>query len=334
MPVNKHLYKRYKIIDCCLRDVNRKYTYENLLETVNARLREIDCETIQLRQLKNDLAEFESKEDFANIKQGRKRILRYENVLCPFPFDYFNDWIMTSIDNILKLLSEPEFSEKPIFKSMRMLISHIPVFLSSKIDSNFLEFEDNPFLKGVEHFDRILYSILNKVVLNIEYEPYGKSSIQFVAHPYSIKQFNNRWFLICSTDSFPNDLTNLAIDRIKSLQINESIQFRDSPVNIDEYFEDIVGVTVSHNEIVKIKLKVSEKRYPYIESKPIHSSQTELKSERTDGYKIITIKVKPNKELTSLLLSYADDIEILEPEYLREEMRKKVENMYMKYTQK
>lgn len=334
MPVNKHLYKRYKIIDYCLRDVNREYTYETLLETVNARLRDIDCETIQLRQLKADLAEFNSKEDFVNIKLGRRKILRYENVHCPFPFDYFNDWIMTTINDILKLLSEPEFSGKPIFKSMRMLISHIPVFMSSKIDANFLEFEDNPFLKGIGHFDQILYSILNKVVVNIEYEPYGKSSIQFIAHPYSIKQYNNRWFLICSTEAFPNDLTNLAIDRIKSLQTNENIKFRDSPINIDEYFEDIIGVTVNKNEIEKIKLKISEKRYPYIESKPLHSSQTELKSERMDGYRIITIQVKPNQELMTLLFSYADDIEVLEPQYLREELRKKIENMYMKYTRK
>lgn len=334
MPVNKNVYRRYKIIDTCLRDLNRTYTYENMLEVVNTKLRYIDCDTIQIRQLKYDLNEFESKEEFVKIKQGKKRILRYENTNCPFPFNYLNDWIKTSIDDMQKLLAEPEFSDKPIFRSMSMLISHIPILLSSKIESKFLEFDDNPFLKGIEYFDRLLYSILNKMVLNIEYEPYDKSPIMYVTHPYSIKQYNNRWFLICSTDSHPNVLSILPVDRIKSIDINENVPYRENQINIDEYFEDIVGITVPNTEVVKVKLKISEKRYPYIESKPIHSSQTELKSERTEGYRVISIKVKPNRELETLISSYSDDIEVLEPEFLREKFRNKIYNLYNKYNPK
>lgn len=331
MPVNKNVYRRYKIIDTCLRDLNRVYTYDNLLDVVNTRLKNVDCDTIQLRQLKYDLTEFESKEEFVKMKQGKKRVLRYENVDCPFPFNYLQDWIRTSIDDMQKLLAEPEFSDKPIFKSMSMLISHIPVLLSSDIESKFLEFDDNPFLKGVEFFDRLLYSILNKMVLDIEYEPYGKSSILYVTHPYSIKQYNNRWFLICSTDAFPNVLSIFPVDRIKSVNTNENVPYRDNHIDIDEYFEDVVGITVPNNEVVKVKLKISDSRYPYIESKPIHPSQTELKSERTEGYHVISIKVRPNKELESLIFSYSDDIEVLEPEFLRERFKNKISNLYHKY---
>lgn len=333
MPVNKNVYRRYKIIDSCLRDLNRTYTYDSLLEVVNTKLQYADCETIKIRQLKYDINEFESKEEFVKTKQGKKRVLRYENTDCPFPFNYLNDWIKTSIDDMQKLLAEPEFSDKPIFRSMSMLISHIPVLLSSNIESKFLEFDDNPFLKGVEYFDRLLYSILNKMVLNIDYEPYGKPSIPFVTHPYSIKQYNNRWFLICSTDSYPNALSILPVDRIKSIDINDKVPYRDNQINVDEYFDDVIGITVPNTEVVKVKLKISEKRYPYIESKPIHSSQTELKSERTEGYHVVSIKVKPNRELETLISSYSDDIEVLEPEFLRDKFRVKAYNLYNKYNQ-
>ena len=66
---------------------------------------------------------------------------------------------------------------------------------------------------------------------------------------------------------------------------------------------------------------------PYVLSKPIHYSQ-ELEDE-TEG--IVSIDVIPNKELISELIWFRDDVEVLSPESLREEIKEKIAEMYQKY---
>lgn len=68
---------------------------------------------------------------------------------------------------------------------------------------------------------------------------------------------------------------------------------------------------------------------PYIETKPIHMSQKRLKA---DGdYFITSIQVIPNYELYTLLLSLGPDVEVIEPEGVRLEMGRMVEEMNLFY---
>ena len=49
---------------------------------------------------------------------------------------------------------------------------------------------------------------------------------------------------------------------------------------------------------------------------------------------MISITVKINKELESLILSFGDDIEVLEPEDFRNRIAEKIKLMNQKYTDK
>jgi predicted DNA-binding transcriptional regulator YafY len=74
-------------------------------------------------------------------------------------------------------------------------------------------------------------------------------------------------------------------------------------------------------------LKFSPERLPYVLSKPIHFSQV-IENE-TEG--IITLDIIPNKELISELIWFRDDVEVLFPDSLREEIMEKIAKMYQKY---
>ena len=84
----------------------------------------------------------------------------------------------------------------------------------------------------------------------------------------------------------------------------------------EEYFGDIIGVSnPEESPVERIELRFEEKRYPYVLTKPLHPSQiNRLES------KSITVKVKINNELKSQILSFGDDIEVLTPEHLRNEI--------------
>ena len=130
-------------------------------------------------------------------------------------------------------------------------------------------------------------------------------------HPYHLRQFRNRWFLLCMTDG-KNYISNYPLDRIESIS-PVSIPYLKTNIDFDEWFDDVVGVTVRNTPLVEVLIKVNNDRYGYIKTKPLHPSQTERWKQAEDGYTYITIKVKVNSELISLLASFGADIEVVSP---------------------
>ena len=67
--------------------------------------------------------------------------------------------------------------------------------------------------------------------------------------------------------------------------------------------------------------KFSPKQAPYILTKPLYGSQKK-KVKNTDGL-TITIELVPNYELKSLLLSFGENVKIISPLWLDEELKRK-----------
>ena len=122
-------------------------------------------------------------------------------------------------------------------------------------------------------------------------------------------------------------LTNLALDRIISIKETDK-KFEETDINFEEYFEDVVGVTIPEVPIETIKIKISESLVPYIKTKPLHPSQS---YQFENEIHRITIKVIPNYELESLLLSYGENLQVLEPLSFVEKMQIRIEKMKNNY---
>lgn len=69
---------------------------------------------------------------------------------------------------------------------------------------------------------------------------------------------------------------NMAIDRIVGFEPMHQVEYiENKDIDFVEYFDDVIGVTVPNDKsIEKIRLKIDKARYSYIESKPIHPTQT------------------------------------------------------------
>ena len=74
---------------------------------------------------------------------------------------------------------------------------------------------------------------------------------------------------------------------------------------------------------------LSAKRAPYVKTKPIHHSQKVI-SDDENGLNI-ELTLIPNRELVAQILSFGDDVKVLEPEELRKEVSEYLEKAYMKY---
>ncbi len=142
-----------------------------------------------------------------------------------------------------------------------------------------------------------------------------------IFHPWYLKQYNNRWFIFGLNES-SGVMNNLALDRIECLE-ETTLEYRENTaIDFSEYFEDIIGLTKLENEKpVKIVLHISPEQAPNITTKPLHASQKQV-SKDENGISI-SIKVIPNFELEKLLLSFGDEVKVLEPEKTREQIREK-----------
>ncbi|MBD0824420.1 helix-turn-helix transcriptional regulator [Aestuariibaculum marinum] len=333
MATNKHAQIRYTILDRCFSNFNRKYTYDSLLEEVNAKLYELGTEGIQQRQLKYDIKYMESDEGWSihldeDLKDGKKRVLRYKDRGFSIANHPLNVSDSEQLETTLAILSR--YKHRTEFAWLEELIPRIEQSfnLVTNGSETVIGYQENIDLKGREHLGVLFNLILKKKQIKLIYEPYGKPQIEVVFNPYYLKQFNNRWFLFGFNPEYQS-LSNYPLDRIVFIE-ELSSDFDASNINWLDYFDDFIGVTRPENASeVEVKLKFTEDRIQYVLTKPLHGTQ---KLDRSDASGLtILIKVRPNRELYQMLLSYGADLQVIEPSGVRDNMRLIIEEMTKMY---
>lgn len=177
--------------------------------------------------------------------------------------------------------------------------------------------------------DNLFNAVKEKTALNITYQPFGKNAFEQIIHPYLLKEFRNRQFLIARDDKF-NTTCNLALDRIRRVKPLQSSFKENDLFDPNTYFNNLVGVTFPEGEEIRnIVLRASPNQVPYIKSKPIHFTQET--EDLKDGWILVKLNLINNYELRSVLLSYGADIEVIEPIELRKQMREILQNAGKNY---
>lgn len=333
MATNKHAIIRYRTLDKCFSNRGRKFYLSDLLEACNAALAEVDPSStgIKKRQLYDDIA-FMEREDGYSIelekkKDGRDVYYRYINPNFTIKEKGLNSSEASQINEALQILAR--FKGMPQFEWVDEISARLESSFGLKEGAEkIIDFEQNKYLKGLEHITILFNSILHKRVLKAGYKPFKINQEQeFTFHPYFLKQYNNRWFCFGWNEEL-SKISNLALDRIVALKEIRKKYIKNSSEDFDEYFEDLVGVTAT-GETQKVLLKVDADLYPYIETKPLHGSQTPL--DKTKDYVILRYELKLNYELESLILSFGERIEVLEPAILKQKIKERIVKATNKY---
>jgi predicted DNA-binding transcriptional regulator YafY len=190
---------------------------------------------------------------------------------------------------------------------------------------------DEPLSEGQHWLTPLHQAVREKQAVRLDYHPfYEPSPITFVVSPYLLKEFNGRWFLI-AMDHREGRISNYPLDRIQSAEVHLLESFRPAPgKKMEDHFRHVVGVSIPRDgSMEKIELWVRNDLAGYIRTKPIHRSQVIL-SEEEDG---ITIRLKliPNYELESVILSHGEKIQVLEPKWLGEKIAGRLEEARNRY---
>lgn len=335
MSINKNAYLRYQVLDRCFSNFQKNYFIEDLLEEVNIALEDFNGydSNIKKRQLFDDIRFMESDASWSipldRIKYGKRVYYRYSEKGFSIKNQKISDEELDSINSALMVLLR--FKGLPEFEWVNELVPKLQSLFKSENSPEVIEFDSNEFLRGLEHLPKLYQSIIHNVPLEIEYQSFkDKNPKKLIIHPYYLKQYNKRWFLF-GLGNHDKLLYNLPLDRIKGLK-NEAVKFEKNTLfNFKEYFDDIIGVSKHNDEaLIKIELFIDQELVPYIQTKPLHGSQKKIKENKDGLY--IQIEVIPNFELKQMLLSYGDKIEVLSPENYRNELKKTVDKMMIKYS--
>ncbi len=335
MATNKHATIRYHALDRCFSNFGRRFYIEDLIEACNEALYEFSGieDGVKRRQVFDDITFMESEQGWFipldRIKDGRRVYYRYEDRNFSIKNQGINQSEAEQLKETLSILSR--FKGLPQFdwiEEMQIRLEDTFKLKGSVVTA--VSFEQNPYLKGLNHFTDLFNAIQNQTGLKVTYKSYKeKEARTFIYHPWHLKQYNNRWFVFGWSDA-EKTISNLAMDRILSLKHNATPHKENKDVNFEEFFEDVVGVSVDPNlPVEKVILKINKDLWPYIESKPIHGSQKSPKV--TDDGIIIELNVQVNYELRSLLFSFMDGVEVLEPVWYRNVCRDILKKMVEKY---
>ncbi len=332
MSSNKNALIRYKTLDKCLKNKYRKYTLEDLIDECSEALFEFEGKEsfVSKRTVQLDLQNMRS-EKFgyeAPIEVYERKYYRYSDPDYSIHNISVNESDLKAMNNAVQILKQ--FKDFSMFKEMNGVIQKLEDSIHATHQKSIIHLDKNEQLKGLEHIDILYDAILHKRVLTIGYRSFkARISDSYVVHPQLLKEFNNRWFLICSNK---HNIYNLALDRMESIRIEEKIDYVDLNLDGDEYFKDIVGVTVSRTMAPRnIVFFVDSSNAPYVKTKPLHKSQ-EIVSEIEEGT-VFRICVQLNYEVERLLLGFGECLIVHKPRKLRLRLQEKFKAGFRNYEQ-
>ena len=335
MPTNKNASIRYQALDKCFRDRRHRYYIDDLIEKCEEALYYYNgVGGVSRRQVFEDIKFMESDTGWSipleRKKDGKKVYYRYEDPDFSINEQPLTDEEAQQLRTVILTLSR--FRGLPSNEWIEDVISNLEWRFNLKGKSeNIIGFEHNTDLKGLHWLTPILDATSNHQPLKIAYRNYKNSEVEktMIIHPWYVKQYNNRWFLF-GLDDQKYYITNLALDRIQSLEIAEDIPFvPNENIDFEVYFKDVIGVTIPKADVEKIRivLQFTKGQFPYITSKPLHPSQEILSDEECK----LAIEVRPTYELDQLILSFGPDVEVLEPTEYREYIKRKLVDNLQKY---
>ena len=335
MANTKDYSMREMIIDQCL-GTGREFTREELQEAVNKGLQSRDMLPIKSKvTILQDINEMDEKfrrmygtSGIVFEDRGRKRYYRYRDGI-------------ESIYN--RELTSDEIEKLQEVRSLLQGLHGMPQMewldqVSVRFDQNIMgqkrhiaSFEEGT--AGDSQFFLQLFEAVNlKQVLTIEYRRFGLESKERIIHPYFLKQFMRRWYL-CATIEGKEFITIFALDRILSVRKNTEVAFRETTIDFNHYFDDIVGVTHPDNGVVEqIVIEGDSWAEYYLRTLPIHPLQ-QLESQGEKGCRV-TLSLMVNRELEREILSYGEHLKVIAPEHLRERMRQLLAMLQEEYLEK
>lgn len=320
MPINKKAYRRYRVIDACIRNKMRPFpTMEELIDACREKLDvDVSSETIQ--------------KDIYNMKlpypDGLDAPIRFNRSKGGYMYTDPNysmsgvslnsddiDAIKESLD-LLNDLGGERLGTKFKFAMEKVLASMKEELPEDVTNRKVVQTDVPSGARGYEHFDLFYKATREQIPVSFVHYSYTKRKFKALTiHPVVMKEFQNRWYVIGYSE-FHEEIRTFGLDRIYGpfLLYKEFMDL--DPDHRLAYLNDVYGVfPLRDGEKEKITIAVRPIVAHYFQAYPIHQSQKIEMNDYRDAE--ITFELIPSQELVQLILSYGDQAQVIEPERLK-----------------
>jgi predicted DNA-binding transcriptional regulator YafY len=330
MANSKHAHIRYNILDYCFR--NKSFTFNELLSFLNEKIAELyPGEGISTRTLRDDIKVFRDKDNgFATPLPENIRILRYTEPnfsIAQKPLLAYEQYLIAAAQQLLE-----RFENHPKYNRLAEALIKFQDDEEENDISKTLFYDSNEEYKGIKHLKPLYLAIKKKQVLQITFKGFQDDiATTFEFHPHILKQYNNRWFVFGLNKT--NEIKEWSIpldERLLKFEVIEDAIYIETKVDWETFFRTMVGVVRPKDaEIVKVVLRFYNGREKYFKTKPFQPDYEEFFEE--DKQDQVWFETIINKELVQQILSYGEDVEVLEPMELKEQVRAHANSMNTYY---
>ena len=189
-------------------------------------------------------------------------------------------------------------------------------------------FEDIPH--GTEYLQTIIDAMQQSKELAIDYQPFYGHRASYTIQPYAMKAYHQRWYVLGYIKEL-DAIRNIALDRLLEMAITAQSFELPENFNAEKYYESTVGIFVNDElSPVKVKLKAYGYQIEYLRSLPLHKSQRETASKYGE-FCVFEYKLCLTPELSSQILAMGENVEVLEPIELRDEIKRRITECLTRY---
>lgn len=324
MPLNRATLIRISTIDKCLQNHYRRWTINDLIEACTDALAEYEGRSnpVSRRTFQNDLALMRSDRLGYNapIVVRDNKYYEYDDPDYSITHLPLNAEGLDALNSALDILRQ--LQGFPQLASSIDIISKLNEQISRHAGTSApaMDMEHVVGYKGAQFIGAIYDAVRKQQTIVIEYQSFkARQPEAIVVYPYLLKEYRNRWFLICEKLTNRSPQVNIfALDRIHSVKLDKEHPFMKC-VDFDpeHFFDDTIGVTKQISDKARrVVIRIDRQQAPYVESKPFHKSQ-KVERRFRDGSIQLSLKVVINNELERLILGYGCHAEIIAPPEFR-----------------
>jgi predicted DNA-binding transcriptional regulator YafY len=179
--------------------------------------------------------------------------------------------------------------------------------------------------RGTEYLKGLLDAIENSEAVWVEYVKFWTQETEKrILRPIALKEYLHRWYMLAWRDD--DQLRFFGLDRIKAMETLPGKVKLPKAQDLNNRFLETIGIINNPDEPVEtVTLTFTRFKGQYILSIPLHPTQQILME--NESVIQVSIRVKLNYELVSVILSHGDEVRVDHPQRLKEMIREKAENI-------
>ena len=184
--------------------------------------------------------------------------------------------------------------------------------------------------QGTEQMYGLIHAIKNRLRIQFRYTKFTDQNTSYRSgNPYAIKEYSRRWYLLLQDDR-DKKLKTFGLERMSALEITNERYPVSSQPNVEEMFAYCFGIILpTDDKPQEVILSFTPLQAEYVKSLPIHHSQ-KIVSETKNELRI-SLKVYLTFDLEKQLLSYGQEVKVIQPTILAEKIKERLKKALEQY---